>query len=204
MIQHHPSETTLAAYAGGTLPEGLALVVATHLYACTTCRRVTTIIESVGGAVLDDLAPAPMAADALALVLARTERPMAREPQIARTTGLPPPLDACAFGPWRRVGFGLRWRPVTVGGRALAGLLEGMPGKALPPHEHTGLELTCVISGSFVDGDARYAAGDVAENEEGQPHCPVIEGAVPCLSFVATEGVRLRGWLGLAQRFLSE
>ena len=204
MIQHHPSETTLTAYAAGCLPEGLALVVATHLHVCPSCRRESTFAEAIGGAVLDALPPTGMAEDALALVLARTERPVAPQPTIARTAGLPPPLDACSFGPWHRIGFGLRWRPLAVGGRALVGLLEGAPGKTLPDHRHTGMELTCVISGSFVDGDARFTAGDLAEADADLVHRPVIDGVVPCLSIIATEGVRLRGVLGLAQRLLAE
>ena len=36
---HHPSETTLLAYAAGTLPEALAMVTATHLSSAPACRH---------------------------------------------------------------------------------------------------------------------------------------------------------------------
>ncbi len=204
MINHHPTETTLASYAGGALPEAMGLVIATHLYGCPACRRLTTMVEAVGGAELDDMPPAAMDDDALALVLARTERPVIPVGPIVRTAGLPPPLDVCAFGPWQRIGFGLRWRPLVTGGTVLAGLLEGMPGKMLPSHSHSGMELTCVLDGSFVDGAERYAAGDLAEIEGDRQHRPVIDGNRPCLCMVATEGVRFRGLLGLAQRLWGE
>ena len=204
MTQHHPSEATLASYAGGALPEALGLVVATHLFGCPACQRVKAMAEAVGGSVLDDLPPTAMDDDALALVLARTERPLVPAAPIHRTPGLPPPLDACDFGPWRRLGFGLRWRPLVTRGAVMAGLLEGMPGKVLPTHSHTGMELTCVVTGSFMDGAERYVAGDLVEIEGAHQHRPTIDGDGPCLCVIATEGVLFRGLLGLAQRLWRE
>jgi putative transcriptional regulator len=203
-MHHHPTDTTLAAYAGGALPEALGLVVATHLFGCPACRHVKAMAEAVGGSVLDDLPPTAMDDDALALVLARIDRPMAPTVPISRSPGLPPPLDVCTFGPWRRIGFGLRWRPLATGGSIMAGLLEGMPGKVLPTHTHSGLELTCVVSGSFTDRDRRYEVGDLAEIEGAHQHRPTIDGYGPCLCFIATEGVRFRGLLGFAQRWLTD
>ena len=204
MIHHHPTETTLASYAGGALPEPLGLVVATHLHGCPACRGLKSLVEAVGGIELDDLPPTALDDDALALVFARAERPFAPPARVVRTAGLPPPLDVCAFGPWRRIGIGLRWRPLLGGGTMLAGLLEGIPGKALPGHAHHGLELTCVLAGSFTDAGARYAVGDLAEIEGDHRHRPIIDGDGPCLCFVATEGVRFSGLLGVAQRLLGE
>ena len=204
MIQHHPTETTLASYAGGALPEAMALVVATHLHVCPACRRLKAMVEAMGGSELRDMPPTAMDDDALELVLARTERPVVPVTPTLRVAGLPPPLDVCEFGPWQRIGFGLRWRPLITGGTMLAGLLEGVPGKMLPAHAHTGMELTCVIGGSFVDGAERYTAGDLAEIEGEHQHRPTIDGNGPCLCIIATEGVRFRGLLGLAQRLLTE
>ena len=208
MIRHHPSDATLTAYAGGMLPEALGLVVAAHLYGRAACRETRAMAEAVGGAIMETLPPTPMTEDALALVLARAERPVPPPPPrlLPRGKGesslLPPPLDACSFGPWRRIAPGLRFRRLLAGERGIAGLLEAMPGKVLPLHSHTGLELTCVLGGSFVDGADRSAAGDLAEVDEGQPHRPEVDGSVPCLCIIATEGVRLHGLLGVAQRLL--
>jgi putative transcriptional regulator len=204
MIRHHPTETTLASYAGGALPEALGLVVATHLHGCPACRRLKSLVEAVGGIELEDLPPTELADDALAMVFARLERPVAPPAPVVRSAGLPPPLDACTFGPWRRIGLGLRWRPLLGGGTMLAGLLEGMPGKAMPSHAHHGLELTCVLDGSFTDAGERFTTGDLADIEGDHPHRPIIDGDGPCLCFVATEGVRFHGLLGVAQRLLGE
>ena len=203
MIRHHPTDETLAFYAGGTLSEALGLVVATHLAGCVACRRIKSELEAVGGEAMDDMPPTPMDDDALALVLARTERPFAPALRPVLSPHLPPPLDACDFDPWRRIGLGLRWRGLKNNRRGLAGLLEGLPGKVLPLHAHSGLELTCVLSGTFTDGAAQYGAGDLAEVEAGHEHRPTIGGDSPCLCVVATEGVQLRGLLGVAQRLVT-
>jgi putative transcriptional regulator len=205
VIRHHPSEATLAAYASGVLPEALGVVVATHLFRCPVCRKLAAMTEAVGGSILDDLPPSEMDEGSLALVLARTERPAPPTPPVVRLEpGLPPPLDTLTFGRWRRVGLGLRWRPLVHSGTVMAGLLEGMPGRVLPMHGHTGLELTCVLDGSFADGAEHFASGDVAEVEGTESHRPTIVGDGPCLCMIATEGVRFRGLLGFAQRLLSD
>jgi putative transcriptional regulator len=202
MIRHHPSDATVTAYAAGSLPEGLALVVATHLTACPACRRLGSTAESIGGVMLEDLPPAAMAADALDRVLARSEVPVPPAPPRPTEPGLPPPLDRCTFGAWWRLGGGIRWRPLQVGGGAWAGLLQLQPGRALPLHGHAGRELACVLSGAFIDGDGHYAAGDLAEPDTGADHQPRVDGSEPCLCVIAAEGVRLRGLLGLAQRLI--
>ena len=75
MINHHPSEATLAAYAAGTLPEALALVAATHLGQCGACRGSLRTLEATGGALLADLAPVPLSVDALDRLLTRLDDP---------------------------------------------------------------------------------------------------------------------------------
>jgi putative transcriptional regulator len=202
MIAHHPSEATLTAYAAGSLPEGLALVVATHLVSCPVCQHLTRTLEAVGGVLLEDLPPSPMAADALALALARNERPVPARVPWPDEPGLPPPLSRCLYGSWWRVGAGIRWRPLRVGGRAWAGLLQVAPGRSLPRHGHDGHELTCVLQGSFNDATGRYLVGDVAEPDGDDDHQPRVDSRDPCLCVIASEGLRLRGVLGLAQRLL--
>ncbi len=201
MSDHHPSDTTLALYAAGTLPEGLAMVVATHLTFCPDCRRIGRTFEATGGAILSDLAPVAMAEDALTRVLARTAEPAPAPASPAlRNVGLPAPLDRCDFGRWWPVAPGLRWRPMRVSGRAWAGLLAVAPGRSMPRHGHDGLELACVLRGSFVDAHGRYAAGDLSEPEHDHDVPPRVDSNETCVCVIATEGVRMRGMLGSLQR----
>lgn len=202
MINHHPSDATLTAYAAGTLPEALALVVSTHLSFCPACRPVVATAEMVGGAMLEDLPPADMADDALARVLARSDAPIPPVEHPVLEPGLPGVLRYCTFGRWWPVAPGLRWRPMRVQGNAWGGLLSAQPGRTFPRHGHTGLELTCVLQGSLVDQAGRYGVGDVAEPEGDHDQPPRIDGTDTCICIIASEGFRLSGVLGLMQRAL--
>lgn len=201
MILHHPSESTLVAYAAGTLPEALAAVAATHLGQCSVCQRDMAALEAAGGALLEELAPVPMAGDALSRILARANEP-ADAPQPVLNAELPPPLDRVRLGRWWTIGLGTRYRPLRVAGAAWGGLILVQPGRALPRHGHVGLELTCVLAGSFTDDAGEYRPGDVCEPNVDHDQPQLVIGTEPCLCVIASEGMRLRGLLGLAQRLL--
>lgn len=204
MIKHHPSETTLLAYAAGTLPQALAIVLATHLTHCSACRRDLADLETVGGALLEELPPAELAVapDVLERLLARDPVPEVTPPVLHPE--LVPPLNRVPMGRWWPIAPGLRWRPLRVSGPAWAGLILGQPGRRLPRHGHDGLEVTCLLSGAFADGGQEYAPGDLAEPEADHDHPPVVIGTDPCLCVIASEGMRLRGVLGLAQRLIGQ
>lgn len=68
---YHITEETLLSYAAGMLAEAPSGVVAAHLPGCTRCRSAVAALEIVGGALLDEIAPVPMSAEALSLILAR-------------------------------------------------------------------------------------------------------------------------------------
>ncbi len=201
MIAHHPSEATLAAYAAGTLAEALALVVATHLGQCSTCRESLATLEATGGALLEDLPPVPLSVDALDWLLVRLDDPAPPTPPVLNPD-LPAPLNRVALGRWWPVGRGTRYRPLVTSGAAWGGLLLGQPGRSLPRHGHAGLELTCVLSGAFADGSGTYGAGDLSEPVTDHDQPPMVIGSEPCLCVTASEGMRLRGLLGWAQRVI--
>ncbi len=201
MIAHHPSETTLLAYAAGSLPEALAIVAATHIGGCADCRHRLEALEAVGGVLLDSLPPAALSGDALDRLLARADEPAPARPPVVNAD-LPPPLDRVALGRWWPIGIGARWRPLEAAGAAWGGLVLVQPGRALPRHGHDGLELTCVLKGAFSDGSGLYGPGDLSEPQEDHDQPPVAAAGAPCLCVIASEGMRLRGLLGWGQRMI--
>ena len=178
MISHHPSETTLLAYAAGTLPEALAIVAATHIGGCRVCRHGLNALEAAGGVLLDSLRPATLADNAFDRLLARTNEPVPALPP-ALNAGLPPPLDRVPLGRWWPIGIGARWRPMQAEGAAWGGLILVQPGRALPRHGHDGLELTCVLKGAFSDASGLYRPGDLSEPEEDHDQPPVAAAVKP-------------------------
>ena len=201
MINHHPSEATLAAYAAGTLPQALALVAATHLGRCAICRQALATLETAGGALLDQLQPVSLSVGALDKLLGRLDEPAPPPPPVLNPD-LPAPLDRVAFGRWWPTGIGMWYRPIQVSGSAWGGLLFAQSGRSLPRHGHKGLELTCILSGAFADGSGAYTAGDLSEPLVDHDQPPVVIGAEPCLCVIASEGMRLHGMLGWAQRLI--
>jgi putative transcriptional regulator len=201
LISHHPSETTIAAYATGTLPQGLAIVAATHIAQCQACQQSLATLEATGGALLDELSPVPLTGDALDCLLDRADEPGPAAAPILNP-GLPVPLDRVVLGRWWPIGAGIRYRPLRIGGAARGGLVLAQPGVSLPRHGHEGLELTCILSGSFADGSGAYVAGDLSEPVTDHDQPPLVTGTEPCLCTIASEGLRLRGLLGLVQRMI--
>ncbi|MBU6426333.1 MAG: transcriptional regulator, partial [Rhodospirillales bacterium] len=122
MISHHPSPETLLAHATGTLAAGHAVVVAAHVQGCAQCQAEQARLEAVGGAMLEGLAPEPLAAEAFARVLARLDDPVPEPPPPPRRADLalplgpdlPAALHGAEIGNWFWIGRGLRYSRVRL------------------------------------------------------------------------------------------
>ncbi len=208
--RHHPAEVVLAGYASGALADGPSLVVSAHLEHCPACRGQARLLEQVGGALLAEEPEAAMADDALALALARIERPepaRAAAPVPAPPAGLrlPKALARRGLGPRRWVGPGIWVAPVPSrrpeGWRTY--MLRVPRGVAVPHHGHNGPEFTVVLRGAFCDGEDLFRAGDFGESGEGLEHHPEVEGDDACVCLISGHnGVRASGVLRLIQPFL--
>jgi putative transcriptional regulator len=201
VISHHPSDLTLARFAGGTLGAGPELVVATHLSGCPQCRGRLRSFEAVGGAMLDEAAPVRLSPDAFARALERLDDtgPRAEPQSRVLHPDLPPPLNAYEIGPWRLVGPGVRWRRLTLPESPDANviMLRVAAGRPVPHHGHSGTEYTQVLTGSFSDALGQYRAGDCIEMDEEVSHQPVVDRDGACICLAAVEGrLRLSGWIG--------
>ncbi len=187
MIRHHPADTTLVAYAAGTLAPLHGRVVAVHLTQCAACRAVMAVGEELGGAVLDTMAPVALGADALAHTLARLD--LAAPESAQETTAMT--LEALTRGGrWRRVGPGVRLMklvPRDATGTRLD-LVRVSPGTALPRHDHRGAEMTCLLKGAFADKLGEYHMGDLEEGDVGLDHEPRALDGEECICIIATTG----------------
>jgi putative transcriptional regulator len=205
-ITHHPSDTTLAALASGTLDEARGLAVATHVSLCPVCRDAVRGFECVGGALLEDAAPTAMSEGTLERTMARLDAPEPQPRHEYAAGELPAPLVQYALGPWRWIGRGVQWRSVDVKSddATRVFMLKAAPGTKLPRHRHTGTEWTCVFEGAFRHDIGRYGAGDFDEADESVEHDPYVEEGVACVCLVALQGgIELQSWMGrLIQPFI--
>jgi putative transcriptional regulator len=195
----------LAAFSAGTLDHGGHIAVATHLVGCDGCRRLAHSFEHVGGVVLEDLPPAALAADALARVTERllepprsTATPSIRIPE-SELPGLPRFLRSYRFGDWKWIAPSTYIRPVVLphSSDTRVFLLKGGRGTKLLRHSHTGVEMTCILTGGYSQYGEHFGVGDFDLGDDTVEHDPTVDPGEECICLVAMQGgLRLSGLLG--------
>ncbi len=215
-IHHHISDETLLSYAAGDLDDAVSLLVASHLTLCPECRRRAAVAEDIGGSMLGELEPVRMSDDALAHVLALTER-VERDPELpvpAETRNdyvFPAPLRQRLGGDlkhvkWQRIGYGIHQYVLNnEDGASQARLLRIAGGQGVLEHGHSGEEYTLVLSGGFSDGEQSFARGDVEWANDDVIHRPVADAGESCVCLAVTTGpLRFSNIIGrIAQPFLN-
>lgn len=191
MIQHHPEDATLLAYAAGALPAAMALVVGCHLESCRRCRQAIADAEDLGGALIDELAPQAMQQDARQTMLQKLDLDPAAEqivlhrPEADDDRALPRklqrllgsrPLDQHR---WRSAGPGVRMLKLDCSEGQIV-MLDIAAHHKVPVHSHHGNELTLILNGDYEDKLGRFATGDIADLDHRIEHQPQA-GARGCL-----------------------
>ncbi|MBK1697579.1 ChrR family anti-sigma-E factor [Rhodovibrio salinarum] len=214
MAQHLAPDDLLQEYAAGNLSEPLSLLVATHVVLSPQSRRTLRFYEDVGGALLEESEPVPLADDAFEAVMARieadapvvadggtarapaddAERTRAALPEGVRIAAdVPAPLrdylaGAAGTSAWRQRGGSvaeLDLLPDVPGYKTR--LLRIAAGAGIPQHTHDGAEYTLVLEGSFTDATGRYARGDVAVADDEVTHQPVAGKECDCICLAVTD-----------------
>ena len=199
---HHPDHAVLMDFATGALASGARMVVTSHLCACPACRLDVEAMEAVGGDLLERLEPTALRDDALALALARIERPAmpepGPEPAQADWIAVPTPVLRAAAKSRRWAAPGVWTAPIerrAGGGRSY--LLRVAAGMRMPLHTHQGAEMVVVLKGAFIDGDRTYGPGDFACSDATVEHQPRITADGECVCLVAAQGpLQPRDWVG--------
>lgn len=211
-VQHRIPDDILADYAAGNLAEAFNLVVASHVSLCPESRGRLEELETVGGALLETCEAAQMEEGSLeaTLALIAAGAPAVAEP-VSRIAGavLPGPIRDYIGGDvekvkWRPVGMGVKQAIIKTSPEASARLLYIPAGCEMPDHGHRGVEMTLVLQGAFLDGDERFARGDVEVAGEDLEHMPVADVGEDCICLAATDApLRFSGMLPrLFQPFL--
>lgn len=211
----HAGEDLLLRHAAGDLDAGFSLLIETHLAISASSRRLHAQFEALGGALLDEMAPADVDPAALNRALGALDddesdtQPLSarsrKRPRMPEGFTLPAPLAGVDICPWRWIAPGVRSARIALPdvSASRAFLLEIAPGATVPRHGHEGDEATCVLRGGFADGDAHFGSGDLALVDEQIEHEIVVDLDMPCLCLIAMEGrTRPGSWFGrLYQKF---
>ena len=195
MIAHHPDDTLLLAYASGATDEAMGLILATHMAYCETCRIAAAKLEAIGGSLLQELAPVPMAGNALDTALAKldTAQPFERRTRPISRDGTPDVLRRYIGGDlstvrWRQAGPQLSYLPLLKHGAVQVRLLRGIAGAETGPHRHEGQEYTLVLKGGFNDVTGSYGPGDLQYMEGDMRHSPIADPDGECINLSLTTG----------------
>lgn len=208
MIRHPVPPELLLDYASGTLAEGPALLVATHLaYSEAACADVAAL-EAAAGEMLEAMPAEALDDDALARTLARIDAPPTPAPPTrskdaaARVVGTAIPTALRRYLP-----DDARWRPALGGIEEIelplsdksyrATLMRIGAGRGLPVHRHAGSEYTLVLAGGFADGRERFDRGDICVADPSVEHKPVADADAACICLAITEApIVLTGFFG--------
>ena len=211
----HAPEDLILRHATGALDPAFSLLIETHLAMSSASRRLHAQFEALGGALLEELAPADVdpaawnralrALDADGEPAVDRPKRKAAHPKLPEGFALPAPLASVDIHHWRWIAPGVRsaehrpagtWRVARLSARDRSGHDRSR-------HGHVGDEATCVLRGGFRDRDAHFGPGDVAQVDEEVEHDIVIDAGDPCLCLIAMEGrTRPSSWFGrLYQKF---
>ena len=185
---HHPADELLLAHASGAASQALSLIVGTHLALCPDCRAKTAKMESVGGAILSEIAPVSVSDSALQSVLSRLDAaPVERRaPREAGPFTAPEPLRSylkadLAGVQWTTVGPGISYKPLFHDAASNARLIRSKPGKGVGTHTHEGEELTLVLTGGYTDVTGHYRRGDLQTADGALLHRPLADPGEDCI-----------------------
>lgn len=214
-IHHHLDDATVLRYASGGLDPAFAVVVATHIAMCRSCRAAVAVAEGLGGHLLEHRQSAPVTEGLFERLMGRVESeagevdvglaalPAAGDVPAPLARHIGPHLDAVT---WRAVAPGIRKHAIDLGDRPQASLfmLAIAPGRKMPEHGHGGDEMTLILSGSYRDAFGRFARGDLADLDEHVEHQPKVDSEIPCICLVATDApTRFKGRVSrVMQRFV--
>ena len=206
MPSFHLSSEHLMDYAAGSLPEPIAVLVATHLALCPDCRRRAEAFDEIGGALLESLENEPVKPSLRDSVLSQLDIPESSSETAAPSIDpasldlrVPEPLRGYLDGglddiAWKSRGPLDEVRILREHGGITSRMLRIRAGTAMPQHTHEGSELTLVLAGSFTDGDKRFLRGDVAIADASVDHCPAADPGEDCYCFAVNDApLRLTG-----------
>mgnify|MGYP001132260726 CR=1 FL=1 len=204
MVKHHPTTDFLTDFVAGTLPVAQAACISAHLTYCDNCRKSTEQMQTIGGVLMEQLAPVAVSESVLDAVLARLDEPAplsfsnrARE----ASESLPGLLDRIINGDfsqlvWKRVTRALSVSYLKTGDSDYEFALYKIgAGGRIPDHDHGGSEMKLVLEGGVSDDQGTYHPGDFVFRRASETHAPVAIDGEDCICLAVLDApLRFTGW----------
>ena len=206
MINHHPTDDLLQAFAAGELSSSLSVVIATHAEMCPVCRhqveRYTEHFAQTNltseAAVIDSAANTDdFSHDAFeqmfASIVAQPEMPLSEHNILIDDNSkkvvsdgfvLPKSLQHLTLSKFVNIGKIARARISLDEEPVRTSLLNIKAGGQVPEHTHKGYEITLLLEGSFEDELGKYHPGDFIILDGSHKHHPTSKQGCWCLTVV--------------------
>jgi len=185
----------IVSYASGALSEAHALVVATQCHFHPDLQEKVNAAEDIGGSLMEDSEPSNMSNHTFDDLMKQIDTLQAYDLQPLNDNDLPTPL-ADYLGnrslnqlDWRLMGPGLSQVRLWTGPNdERLWLLKAKGGTKMPSHDHSGLEMTLVLKGSYHVGQDCYSPGMLEMADDNTvDHMPIIDQGDDCICLVMTE-----------------
>ena len=223
MIKHHPDDNMLTEYSSGSLAWALGISVAAHIQLCPHCRQRVDQLNKLGGTILtnsiaervepntftnlmDKIRAQPSAPSAEKISAAPTANYVQQQAKTKQQdpmfSHMPKVITKLLPGDgklkWRRASSTLKTAQLKTGQTQYEVAFQKISsgGKVLE-HDHSGLEVTLVLFGSFSDENGIYTKGDFLVRTPGEVHRPTATLNEDCLCLSVCEApVKITGLWG--------
>ena len=196
MINFHPTNERLDAFADGLMAPAEALIISAHCDMCSKCAKKVALYTDANAEIIFDQstpnAEPGIFGDMLSQITSEeVDRGIIVEPtnRVLELDGrkftLPRSLIRLSesMGNWSHM-VGKLWQaPVNIGGDNVANFIFMEKGGSVPEHTHRGSEMTLVVNGEFSDGLADYDSGDFMVMDGKHIHTPSTSSDEGCLVF---------------------
>ncbi|WND03687.1 ChrR family anti-sigma-E factor [Temperatibacter marinus] len=213
MADHDIQHGLMVDYVSGSLPQPLALLVASHVSLNNDAKKSYQILSEVGGNLLEDTDGVSMNSslgdfldtlDSIPQDAPKSvKNTITAAPSLASEPILPAPLqnhiqlDMEEIS-WKARGAGVKEFTLPISEKGLkASLLKVEPGSKIPDHTHEGHEYTLILDGVFIDGTHHYERGEFVCNDQNDTHSPEACPDNGCICFVVQDApLKFKGLLG--------
>jgi putative transcriptional regulator len=210
-MTHHPHFELIKKYAQGELTTPLSVMLSAHLETCQACRLSYHDIVKQEAVQLDqcaeEISESELDAAFNSLIELTADTPAdvpveASDPASIKVAGqvveLPKSMSFLKdqIIPWKEFGKKNAIAPVATSQNGQFYVIYIGPGESVPQHDHTGLEYSYVVAGSYNDGISNFETGDFAVSTNGYSHSPAATSDDGCLVISWVEG-RLNFFQGI-------
>ena len=197
MVNYHPADELLTAYAAGSLQLSHALCISTHVEHCSQCLTNLQRLNSLGGNLFEQLQPAessPQLKDNVMAMLDQVPEEPA-ETAVKRSGDSNIPRCLQQFIPanydelkWKRMSPSIKTAFLcSAENGAQVSLLRIKAGGKAGHHRHLGDEITVILEGSFSDEFGIYRKGDFMLHGDDHKHKPMATKDAECICLIVQD-----------------